>query len=336
MRGRKGAKARRKHRLGLARTPADKPDHTTPPPRQHLDSFQNARLPKTHNYPAPGFRRILPFAGFQVTAYSTIGADQIPTSPKIARSSAPMIDFSSIDSDSLFGKALRLPLRLIPDHAVMRILQGPLKGKKWIAGSANHGCWLGSFEATKQRTFYNSIERGSTVYDVGANVGFYSLLSSEGVGPNGQVVSFEPLPRNLMFLRNHIQINDINNVLTLPLALSELKDWLPFDDSARHTQAKIVDEGNFLVHAISLDELVEQIKLPDPDLMKIDIEGSEVQMLRGGRQTIERAEPLIYLATHGETIREECKDLLNSIDYNLQPIDEDKNIKCSNEFFCHR
>ncbi len=93
-----------------------------------------------------------------------------------------MINFSGISNSKLAGRAMRLPLQLIPDSAVVRILQGPLRGKRWIAGSSNHGCWLGSYEAAKQRKIIEFVRPGMVCWDVGANVGFYTLLFAELVG----------------------------------------------------------------------------------------------------------------------------------------------------------
>jgi hypothetical protein len=93
-----------------------------------------------------------------------------------------VINFSGISNSVLLGRALRLPLRLIPKQAEVRILQGPLRGKRWIAGSSNHGCWLGSYEAAKQRKIIEFLRPGMVCWDVGVNVGFYTLLFAELVG----------------------------------------------------------------------------------------------------------------------------------------------------------
>ena len=82
------------------------------------------------------------------------------------------MNFSSISDRSLLGKALRAPLKFIPTELVVPILQGRLKGKKWVNGSSNHGCWLGSYELGKQLIFSATIKEGSVVFDLGANVGF--------------------------------------------------------------------------------------------------------------------------------------------------------------------
>jgi hypothetical protein len=63
------------------------------------------------------------------------------------------MNFSGISSKSILGKALRFPLKLIPSSARVPIIQGPLRGKLWIVGSSNHGCWLGSYENGKRKKF---------------------------------------------------------------------------------------------------------------------------------------------------------------------------------------
>src|ERR1700745_973314 len=102
-----------------------------------------------------------------------------------------MPNLSGISNLTMIGKLLRAPLRLIPRSTVLPILQGPLRGKKWTAGSGSHGCWLGSYEYHKQRALQQELKVGNVVYDIGANVGFYTLLASVMIGDTGYVYSFE-------------------------------------------------------------------------------------------------------------------------------------------------
>ena len=127
------------------------------------------------------------------------------------------MNLSGISSASVIGKLLRLPLVLLPGNLQMPIMQGRLKGKKWIVGSSNHGCWLGSYEYRKRILFEKMVPYGSIVYDLGGHVGFYSLLASVLVGPTGHVFVFEPFPANLAYLRKHIEVN----------APPPIRRWLP-------------------------------------------------------------------------------------------------------------
>jgi hypothetical protein len=95
---------------------------------------------------------------------------------------ALMLNPSAISNCTLLGKVLRLPLRLLPKGMVVPILTGPAKGQKWIVGSSNHGCWLGTYELEKQAVLERFVKPGMTVYDIGAQAGFYSLFFSRLVG----------------------------------------------------------------------------------------------------------------------------------------------------------
>ena len=96
------------------------------------------------------------------------------------------LKISKIPINSSIGKLLRFLLNLIPRDYEVPILQGKLKGQKWIVGSSNHGCWLGSYEYEKRLRFEGEVQKDSVVYDIGANVGFYTLLASKLVGGNGK------------------------------------------------------------------------------------------------------------------------------------------------------
>src|SRR5690242_19215936 len=128
------------------------------------------------------------------------------------------MNLSGISSSSSFGKLLRLPLNLIPGNMVLPVMQGPMRGMKWISGSSTHGCWLGSYEYHKQRLFDAATTPHSTVWDVGANVGLYTLLASRKAA---RVLAVEPLPENIMYLERHLQLNRIANVDVLAAAVGQ-------------------------------------------------------------------------------------------------------------------
>lgn len=92
------------------------------------------------------------------------------------------INFSGIPTKSLPGRLLRQIISLIPDDTVLYILQGPLRGKRWIKGSGVSGYWLGAYELEHQKILSGLLREGDVFYDVGAHVGFFSLLASHLVG----------------------------------------------------------------------------------------------------------------------------------------------------------
>jgi FkbM family methyltransferase len=230
------------------------------------------------------------------------------------------MNFSNVSDKSFIGKILRAFLKVLPKQMRMPILQGRLKGKKWIIGSHDHGCWLGSYEYEQQQLFTKLIKPGSIVFDLGGHVGFYTLLASDLVGPKGKVFTFEPVPGNLRYLRKHLQINKITNVTVIESAVSDKNGTVSFDEGPVHTMGKIATGGSLQVQTVSLDELFSRGEIPAPQYMKIDIEGAEVLALKGTQAIIARSHPTIFLSTHGRAVRQECCQLLKSFGYQMQPI----------------
>lgn len=231
------------------------------------------------------------------------------------------MNISAISYKSILGRLIRAPLRLLPKEAQIPILQGPLRGKKWIVGASNHGCWIGSFEYDKQHTFAHTIRPGSVVFDIGAQAGFYTLLSSVLVKNTGRVIAFEPLPRNVLLLREHIRLNDIKNAQVFPVAVADYSGTTTFAEGASVSQGYISSHGDLIVHVVSLDELVAEQAIPLPNYIKIDVEGAEMLVLTGAQKTLSQAQPTIFLATHGRDIHQQCCTFLEEIGYELSALD---------------
>lgn len=232
------------------------------------------------------------------------------------------MNFSSISNRSLAGKALRIPLRLIPPSTPVPILQGPLRGKLWVKGSSDNGCWLGSFEYAKQRLMSSMLHPGEAMFDVGANVGYYTLLASHKVGPSGCVVAFEPFPANVRLIKRHLRLNRVRNVSVHQVAVSDREGRARFAPNASNAMGKLSDAGSIDVAMVSLDSVVTTASLPDPTLLKIDVEGAELGVLRGAAKLLDRARPSILLATHGANVHQQCCDFLRGAGYLVRPIDE--------------
>lgn len=229
-------------------------------------------------------------------------------------------NFSGISNKGLIGKLLRLLLRLLPKDMKLPVLQGKLKGKRWIVGSGNHGCWLGSYEYEKQNLFAEMIQEGSIVFDIGAHVGFYTLLASELVGPKGKVIAFEPFPRNIRYLKEHLRLNHCYNVTVIEAAVAEQNSITFFEEGSSSSMGHISSEGPLEIKQFSLDVLISKEKIPLPDFMKIDVEEAELLVLSGAKMLLANHHPTIFLATHGTEAHQQCCKLLKSSGYELQSI----------------
>lgn len=228
-----------------------------------------------------------------------------------------MIDFSSLSRHSIFGAATRAILSLLPSGTVVPIVQGPLRGKRWIVGSSNHGCWLGSYELQKQLAIAQRMRSGDVVCDIGANVGFYTLFFAEKVGPQGRVFAFEPVPRNLAYLRRHMQLNALENVSVFEMALSSADGHASFDPGPGPSVGRLAASGPLSVRTGKLDTLLSEGALMSPRILKIDVEGSEADVLLGGERVLIQHRPIVFLATHGKTQHQACCQILSSLGYTI-------------------
>jgi FkbM family methyltransferase len=228
-----------------------------------------------------------------------------------------LIKFSAVRPGTLAGRIVRYPFRVLPRGMAMPILQGPLRGKKWIVGAHLHGCWLGSYEYEMQTRVAQEVQRGGVFYDVGANVGFYSLLAAVLIHP-GRVYAFEPLPENVAYLRKHLVLNRIRNVNVFELAISDVPGSALFEAEPTRAMGCLGAAGNLRVQTATLDALLRNQEIAPPDWIKMDVEGAEFRALLGARECFARHRPKLFLATHGRDVHDDCCRLLASWQYEYQ------------------
>ena len=231
------------------------------------------------------------------------------------------MDFSKLHYQSFLGKLIRLPLRLIPKKMVLPILQGRLRGKKWIVGSGEHGYWLGSYEYQKRLAFEDIIQENTVLYDIGANVGYFSLLAAVLTGSQGQVYAFEPLPRNVDFLKQHIALNCLDNIEVIEAAVSDREGQAAFALGASTAMGHIGETGEIEVDLVSLDALLDRGEIKPPDTIKIDVEGAEFEVLQGARNLLSRYRPILFLDTHQREAHKKAIQLLSDLGYQFTILD---------------
>ncbi len=197
------------------------------------------------------------------------------------------------------------------------ILKGPLKGKRWLLATRIN-FFLGSYEPEQTEAFVRAVQPGAVVYDVGAHVGYYSLLASHLAGASGRVIALEPSPRNLQVLRTHIELNRAANITVLETALSDHPGEARFENRAGSGVGHLSPEGPLTVKLTTLDALGREF--PAPNVLKIDVEGAEEAVLRSGHETISRAKPTIFLSTHGPALAESCSRMLRELGYSLREL----------------
>ena len=229
-----------------------------------------------------------------------------------------MINWSSIDCRSRLGRLLRAPLTAIPKTTVLPIMSGPNRGFKWCVGAADHGCWLGSYELDKQEAIWRFRREGGTALDVGANVGFYTLLLSRAVGPTGKVIAIEPDARNAAWVRFHTDLNRVRNVDVVVGAAAARTGAATFSIGPTPTTGRVVsDAAGEQVPAYSLDDIVFGGHLQIPSIVKMDIEGGESAALLGATRLLEAGETTWFVALHSDEQAAACMAIYRAHRYRL-------------------
>ena len=218
------------------------------------------------------------------------------------------------------GKILRWPLRGVPTASIVPIMSGPARGFKWIVGASIHGCWLGIYERKKQTRFCAALKPDDVVYDIGAQAGLYSLLASRLVGPEGAVYAFEPFPRNMRFLKRHIELNEVTNISVFELAIAGIDGTAAFVDGPNPLQGRLSEGGLRAVRVAQLDTLFSKGLLRPPSVLKIDIEGGGLEACLGAKKLLETHRPSVFLAIDAPSDYE-CCDFLRTLGYRIDEFD---------------
>jgi FkbM family methyltransferase len=133
---------------------------------------------------------------------------------------------------------------------------------------------------------------GMVFVDIGANIGYYSLLAARLAGPNGKVIAFEPGATNCALLAQSLQLNDMHNVTIKPCAIADIDGSVSY--GADDSNGRIAIErcaGLPGVPAVTLDTALAAE--PRIDFIKMDIEGAEGRALRGMQQILQRHRPVV-------------------------------------------
>ncbi len=156
----------------------------------------------------------------------------------------------------------------------------------------------GEWESKTTKFIKDNLRSGQVFVDIGASVGYYTLLTASLVGSSGKVYSFEPLQKNINILLRNIFDNGFKNIIVFPFALidsSELKIKLFSNGVAG--QGSLVDEKSRVgieVNSIIFDELNKKERIV-PDMIKIDVEGAQLQVLKGMKEILETKRELTII-----------------------------------------
>jgi FkbM family methyltransferase len=194
--------------------------------------------------------------------------------------------------------------RLTPSESSPFACQGPLQGyRMFIDWSRYRSFVYGTWEPAVAKVVSEIVGKGMTVIDIGAHHGYYSLYFAKCVGPTGRVFSFEPVPENFALLRKNILLNDISWVEIFPDAVFSCTKDLSFaapDQLANSGEGSLVEghKGRQIqVHSVTLDSFCTSAHRL-PDVIKMDVEGAELNVLLGAKDTLKQCSPKLLIELH--------------------------------------
>ena len=199
------------------------------------------------------------------------------------------------------------PLRLVAARVLQRTGLSPLftirldgYALRFYPTNVSANLWINPDSRFHDLSLFKDYCRpGDTVVDVGANVGEVSIVFSQRVGAGGRVFAFEPQPRVFQYLLGNLALNQCRNVTARNIALGSAPGTARMSNDKQDDMNRITQSGAIEVTCSTLD-----VELPSPSvaLLKIDVEGSELSVLRGATAVLARA-----ACVNCELIDEHCR-----------------------------
>lgn len=187
----------------------------------------------------------------------------------------------------------------------------------------------GTWEPEVTRVLTWAVRPGMTVIDIGAHIGYHTLLFAKCVGPSGRVFSFEPIPENFSLLRKNVELNNLTQVRMLNQAVfsraGEITISVPDDLPNSGNGSVCLDKGMRQLHvsAVSLDAFCEEFSIR-PDILKMDVEGAEYEVLRGAERVITQFLPKLMIELHhfdGKIAAHPVPDMVSDWGYQVKWIE---------------
>lgn len=216
-----------------------------------------------------------------------------------------------------------------------KVTAGPIKGLWLVAGKRifySKDFWNGSYEMYTCHFIQSIVPANTVCYDIGANIGYHTLVLAKRAGSGGLVYAFEPIPEVCEVLKHNAKINDMSNIVVVNNVVSCESGTLTLVLNIDIDQASVLEDlpeqklfakitknplrKTFTCTSITIDEFVAQGNRP-PSFMKIDVEGAEVDVLAGATNTLENHQPVVLCETHGKTQALGVYKILTELKYDL-------------------
>jgi FkbM family methyltransferase len=181
------------------------------------------------------------------------------------------------------------------------ITQGEGAGFRFSARDVNGAFAAGTYEPPIQRALARCLKPGDVFYDIGANVGFFSILAATLTGSGGAVYAFEPVPDNVASIHRNVRLNGLTNVKVHAVAVAATSGREELVLARNRGGASLASAGVHVpdpaatmpVRTVAIDEFIQRPNTAPPTLVKIDVEGAELGVLQGMQRTMRAHRPVV-------------------------------------------
>jgi FkbM family methyltransferase len=206
------------------------------------------------------------------------------------------------------GRWLSARLTRLLRNRDMTIQSGAAAGARINLGGSYLQYLTGDVETVVQDTLSEVVTPGRVVYDVGANIGFFTIVCSRLAGSTGRVYAFEPMPESAATLRHNVALNALENTEVVEKAASSaggtaellISEWSAFHAlKSEGISAPERTRGAVEVETVTLDDFASKSDAGPPDVVKIDVEGAELEVIKGMTALLASKRPLLICELHG-------------------------------------
>jgi len=180
------------------------------------------------------------------------------------------------------------------------------------------------YEYTSISIWYEMSKMNGVLFDIGAHTGIYTIIGNLANNHN-KIISLEPYPMSYARLTSNLKLNNITTNNSLEYALSDSNSQCKLQVNTHvmyHTSGgKVSEHGNIPINSITLDSLKINKKVVG---LKIDTEGHEHRVIKGGLDTIKKDMPMIIMEVNQESFND-CRNMLEPLGYKTYYIDEENN-----------
>jgi FkbM family methyltransferase len=205
-----------------------------------------------------------------------------------------------------------------------KVKHGPLEGMTVeIDPRVQADMLTGRYETNMQEAIASELSDGDTAFDIGSNFGYFGMVMATAVGAHGHVVCVEPDPTVMEGLRRNVERNSDRlaaDVQSLQAAVGAAPGRLRFVRGRHMSRGKLGEQGDIEVDVTTLDEVAARFGAPR--LVKIDVEGSEIDVLAGAPKLVGERSAIFAIETHSDDLRRGCIEVLRTAGYTVKEMAE--------------